>query len=318
MDSALQEQGSMFQSAGDNSMKIWKMISFAILSLVSLGIIFIFEIKDWPAGSSIAGIVLGFSLPAFWHSIQDLSDTTNWKVSQRKLRRGRFISNEAIIRISFAYLYRIKVGNKYLLVKNERGTKKYQPVGGVYKLKGNEKIELKNLYHIKDDNKVSIDESSCNDYRLRIESKYLRKFVKRFDKKAERERVDDLSREFMEELIEKGIVNWDQITYRFCGRHMTNLYFGEHFQIYELLLADIVELLPTVEQENDLQQLMTQHSDLYRFATAEEIISLGVNTETGELEELIGDHTKKTIQEYEGQLMKTRDFGKTYTVELHT
>ena len=65
----------------------------------------------------------------------------------------------------------------------------------------NEKIELKNLYHIKDDNKVSIDESSCNDYRLRIESKHLRKFVKRFDKKAERERVDDLSREFMEELV---------------------------------------------------------------------------------------------------------------------
>ena len=58
MDSALQEQGSMFQSAGDNSMKIWKMISFAILSLVFLGVIFIFEIKDWPAGSSIAGIVL--------------------------------------------------------------------------------------------------------------------------------------------------------------------------------------------------------------------------------------------------------------------
>lgn len=298
-------------------MKVWKMIGLAILSLGSFLIIFIFEIEEWPAGSSIAGIVLGFSLPALWHSIQDLSDTTDWEVSQRKLKRGGFISNETIIRISFAYLYRIKVGNKYLLVKNERGTGKYQPVGGVYKLKENEKIELKNLYCVKDDNKVSIDESSRNDYRLRIESKYLRKFVKRFDKKAERERVDNLSREFMEELIEKRIVNWNQITYRFCGRHMTELHFGDHFQIYELLLADIVELLPTAEQENDLWQLMTQPSDIYRFATAEEIISLGVDTEIGVLEESIGDHTKKIIQEFEGQLIRTRDFGKTYTVDLN-
>lgn len=112
-------------------MKIWKMICLAILSLISIGIIFIFEIEEWPAGSSIAGIVLGFSLPGLFHSIQDLLDTTDWKVSQRKLIRGGFISNETIIRISFAYLYRIKVDNKYLLVKNERGTGKYQPVGGV-------------------------------------------------------------------------------------------------------------------------------------------------------------------------------------------
>lgn len=188
---------------------------------------------------------------------------------------------------------------------------------GFYKLKGNEKLELKNLYYVKDDDKVSIDESSRNDYRLRIESKYLRQFVKRFDKKADRERIDNLSREFVEELIEKRIVNWNQITYRFCGRHITELRFGEHFQIYELLLADIVELLPTAEQENDLRQLMTQPSDLYLFATAKEIISLGVDTEIGELGESIGDHAKKTIQEYEDQLIKSRDFGKIYTVELN-
>lgn len=230
--------------------------------------------------------------------------------------RGGFISNDTIIRISFAYLYRIKIGNKYLLVKNERGTGKYQPVGGVYKLKGNEKIELKNRYYVKDDNKVSIDESSRNDYRLRIENKYLRKFIRRFNTKAEREKVNDLSRKFIEELIEKGIADWNQITYRFCGRHITELQFSEHFQIYELLLADIVELLPTAEQENDLRQLMAQPSDVYYFATAEEIISLGVDIASGKLEESIGDHTKKTIQECEGQLIKTRNLGEEYTVNL--
>lgn len=297
-------------------MKILKTFSLAILSVVSIAVIFLFEINSWPAGSSISGIVLGFSLPALMYRVQDLLDTTSWKASQRKLKRGGFITDITTIRISFAYLYRIKVTDKYLLVKNERGTGKYQPVGGVYKLKENEKIELKNRYHVQDDNKVSIDNSSRDDYRLRLENKYLRKFVRHFNRKAERERVDNLCREFNEELVKTGIVNWSQITYRFCGRHMTELKFGDHFQIYELLLADVVELIPTAEQENDLQMLLVQHSDNYRFATAEEIMSLGINTATGNLLESIGDHTKKILQENEGQLMKIPDVGKKYSVGL--
>ena len=65
-----------------------------------------------------------------------------------------------MVRISFAYLFRIKIDGKYLLVRNTRGTEKFQPVGGVYKLFENEKIELKNLYQVMDDDKISIDESS--------------------------------------------------------------------------------------------------------------------------------------------------------------
>ena len=297
-------------------MKIAKAIILAILTLVAIAVIVLFEINGWPVGSSIAGIAVGFLLPELLKSFQDLSDTTNWKVSQRKLKRGGLIKDNTIIRISFAYLYRIKVGNKYLLVKNERGTGKYQPVGGVYKLFGNEKLELKNLYQVKDDDKISIDESSRDDYRLRLENKYLRKFVKRFDKASEREPIYNLSREFREELVETGIVDWNQIMYRVCGRHMTELRFGDHFQCYELLLADVVELLPTYEQRLYLEQLVNHHSDMYRFATAEEITSLGINTENGDLRETIADHTSKIVQENEGQLMKISDVGKTYTVNL--
>jgi len=279
-------------------------------------IIVLFEINSWPVGSSISGLVLGFSLPSLWKSIQDLTDTTEWKTSQRKLKRGDFIKDDTIIRISFAYLYRIKIGDKYLLVKNERGTGKDQPVGGVYKLFGNEKIELKNRYKVKDDNKISIDESSRNDYRLRIENRYLRKFVKRFDCKADRERIDNLSREFREELIDKNIVNWNHISYRYCGRHITELHWGKHFQCYELLLADIVELLPTPEQEQDLRNLQNQHSENYRFVTAEEISSLGVNTNSGDLRETIADHSAKILQENEGMLISNSNVGKIYDCEL--
>lgn len=297
-------------------MKICKAIVLVVLSMLSVGVILLFEINAWPAGSSLAGIALGFSLPGLVNSIQDLLDTTNWKTSQRKLKRGRFIEDSTIIRISFAYLYRIKIGNKYLLVKNKRGTGKYQPVGGVYKLLGNEKLELRNRYQVKDDNKIPLDRSSRDDYRLRLENRYLRKFVKRFDRKAEREQIYNLSREFREELIEKGIISWSQITYRFCGRHMTELHFGDHFQCYELLLADVVELVPTPEQEADLERLVKQQSDIYRFATADEITSLGVDTASGDLRENIADHTLKIIQENEGQLMRISGVGKTYTINL--
>ena len=297
-------------------MKALKIIVFGLLSVIMFLIIVLFEINSWPVGSSISGLVLGFSLPSLWKSIQDLTDTTEWKTSQRKLKRGDFIKDDTIIRISFAYLYRIKIGDKYLLVKNERGTGKDQPVGGVYKLFGNEKIELKNRYKVKDDNKISIDESSRNDYRLRIENRYLRKFVKRFDCKADRERIDNLSREFREELIDKNIVNWNHISYRYCGRHITELHWGKHFQCYELLLADIVELLPTPEQEQDLRNLQNQHSENYRFVTSEEISSLGVNTNSGDLRETIADHSAKILQENEGMLISNSNVGKIYDCEL--
>ena len=97
---------------------------------------------------------------------------------------------------------------------------------------------------------------------------------------------------------------------------MTELKFGEHFQIYELLLADIVELIPTAEQETDLKSLLSCPSNQYRFATAEQITCLGMNTEAGELYEWIGDHTKKILQENEGLLMKADGVGKIYNVSL--
>ena len=297
-------------------MKILKTIILSIISILCIGVIVYFEIKSKPVGSSIAGLILGVVIPELTNSIQDLSDTTNWKASQRSLKRAKLIKDNTIIRISFAYLYRIKGDRKYFLVKNERGTGKYQPVGGVYKLTNSEKIELKNRFQIKDDDKISIDKSSRNDYRLRIESKYLRKFVKRFNKNSDREHIDDLSREFKEELIDTGILNWEKITYRFCGRHMTEVKFSEHFQIYELLLADIVELIPTPEQEDDLKKLMHQHSSKYIFATVDEIMSLGINPPNSKLKEIIGDHTKKIIQESEGELKKIPGVGKEYTVEI--
>jgi len=296
--------------------KVGFLILWIMLSIVAGIAIWQWGKNDCGLGEALSGAFIAIFLEKAWSSIQDILDTTNWKKSQRMLKRGGFINDDTIIRISFAYLFRIKAADKYLLVPNGRNTGKYQPVGGVYKLTDGEKLYLKNHYQVMDDNKILIDESSRNDYRLRMSSKYLRSFVRRFDGKAVRERIENLSREFKEELIDTGILSWSQIKYRFCGRHMTELRFGEHFQIYELLLADVVELIPTSEQEKDLKSLLGTESDQYKFATAEQISCLGMNTETGELFEWIGDHTKKILQENEGDLDKVTGVGKVFTVHL--
>ncbi len=296
-------------------MKLLKLIAIILLSLLFVGLNIFFDIKGPPVGSTITGIVLAITIPGCYHAFQDLTDTTNWKTSQRQLLRGGTIKNDTLVRISFAYLYRIKIGNQYLLVKNSRGTGKYQPVGGVYKLHRNERIELKNRFHVIDDSKVPIDESSRDDYRLQMPCRYLRRFVARFDSNAaNRERINDVSREFVEELA--GIVNWKKITYRYCGRHIAELKYSNHFQCYEMLLADIVELLPTSEQRADLYSLSQQTSEAYRFATAEEIKGLGIIPGTEKLVECIADHSIKILQENEQYLVKEPHTGECFEINI--
>lgn len=86
--------------------------------------------------------------------------------------------------------------------------------------------------------------------------------------------------------------------------------------MYELLLADVVELIPTAEQELKFKKLLVNDSPKYRFATAEQIACLGMDIEAESLYEWIGDHTNKILQENEAQLVKMPGTGKIFTVAL--
>lgn len=83
-----------------------------------------------------------------------------------------------------------------------------------------------------------------------------------------------------------------------------------------MLLADIIELIPTPDQERDLKNLMNVFSDKYRFAKEGQITCLGMDIDSGMLYEWIADHTKKILQEQESQLIKMPGTGSVYTVEL--
>lgn len=293
------------------------LIGSIVMSVLLLVGLCIGELESVPAIGSIIGIVLGLYLPIVGKLYVDCFDVNSWQIQLRKLRRGKILKGNDKVRISFAYLYRIKVNDKYLLVENERGTKKYQPVGGTYKYNNEEKLYFSNKFSIVEDSKIKLDDSSKNDYRLHVSVKDLKKFVKRFNQTQNRENLKNLSREFKEELVDKEILNFEHIQYRYCGRHITSIEKSRHFNCYELLLADIVELIPDENQNNILRNLYDIESEKYYFATAGEIYSCGIKEGTDELMEKIGDHTVKILQETECELIKDKKVENCiYTVSL--
>lgn len=46
------------------------------------------------------------------------------------------------------------------------------------------------------------------------------------------------------------------LSYKYCGRHITDVEYGNFFDCYELLLADIVEVILNDEQEQLFRDLM--------------------------------------------------------------
>ncbi len=207
------------------------------------------------------------------------------------------------IRFSISYLFRIRIPNTdyYLLVLNRRIAGQLQPVGGAYKRYGDDSLFEK--WGHKPDNKkngLGTDEISDKDLRFKVKGKNVINVIKWFEEGKEREVSGN--REFIEELIEPGIVDkeiFKKISYRHLKRISKNLQWSEHHQCNEVLIYDILELLPTKAQEDFLTNLHLKGSDLskgYAFADSDEIGHLRF-MENGRQVAKIGAHTKFTINE---------------------
>lgn len=178
------------------------------------------------------------------------------------------------IRVSMAYLFRIQVQGKFLLIKNHRDQPGYQPVGGVYKYLREENQQLFADLGIVPCHFMPVDEQSKNDLRKRIlKRKNLIPFIKWFDSKKNRE--TDPWREFQEELIADGIIKaevFPYIQYNLCYTIRTGIQPSEKFNTDELLHADVYELKWCNSQQSDAFEDMLNNSDeRYVFATPEEI-----------------------------------------------
>lgn len=298
-------------------MKLAKTVSILFITLISIIVAGICEMKLIPILPMVGNLIAGALLSPLYKSSEDLMDNTNWKTSQRKLKRTGLLQKNTTIRISFAYLFRIKIDGKYFLVKNSRSDK-FQPVGGAYKFYEAEADYLKDNIPVENDDRIPVDKITKRDYRLLVKNKLLRKFVRRFNKTSYREQITNLSREFVEEIFFTGILTKDtfgKLSYSYCGHHMTNVEFGNIFKIYELLLADIVEVQLSDEQEELFRKLMCKDSDEYHFATASEIKALGVKYGTNNLADTIANHTPKILSENTGELINRNKYNQKIEID---
>ncbi|PNZ09301.1 hypothetical protein CD118_11080 [Staphylococcus coagulans] len=279
--------------------KLLKAFGILAIFLILILLSYYFNINDKPTGSDIVLLFAGAIIPEIGRSIIELFDNSNWKTSQRKLIRAKMLQDDTLIRISFAYLYRIKVDDRYFLVLNSR-SEKYQPVGGAYKFCEEEGEYLSRYIPAENDNRIPVDEVTKRDYRLLVKNKDLRRFVKRFNKTSYRENINNLSREFEEEIFKTGILNkeiFGNLSYKYIGRHMTEVEYGRVFNHFELLLADILEVKLTEKQEELFRELMPLSSDKYYFASADTIKAHGVKYGTQLLKDNIANHTPKILTE---------------------
>ncbi|VUX01551.1 SMODS-associated NUDIX domain-containing protein [Streptococcus vestibularis] len=165
------------------------------------------------------------------------------------------------VRFSLAYIFRIKIDGKYLLVKNSKIANQYQPIGGVYK-KFDSFDKIANDLEVTDEKKTNF--RVPDDLRVYVQSKNTIKFVKWFHTRKNRE--FNVIREFYEEIIDENILeiqNLKDIEFEFIKTYDSGLHYTEQFDSYEILLHDIFEVRLKSNDAEKLKQYIELSSDNY-------------------------------------------------------
>lgn len=200
------------------------------------------------------------------------------------------------LRLSCSYLYKIKVEDKYLLIRSRKHGK-FQPVGGNFKRNKYstnflEKIELH------EDDRFTNGSRSSDDLRLFIKGSDLQKFLKWYNA-PEKQREVSYDREFYEELIEPGYLPKDlfpfpQIDFR--KQIVTSVRYSEHLDCKEVHIYDVVELMPTQQQKDYLQeQAKKGNSEQFIWADVNTIRRRGYQQSSQSSPIAITDHSKEIL-----------------------
>lgn len=197
--------------------------------------------------------------------------------------------NNEKIRLSFAYLIRIKVNNRYLLVKSGHKRSLFGPVGGVYHI---EHVDY--VY-----NKLGFSRDSTpgdeQDVRGTLLGKSIKRFIKWFDCKKNRE--TNPNREYQEELLNSGLLPsqlFGAPVFNFLGTKYKGISYSDYYRINELLRFDIYELVLNDDQikyiENNIKKIKS-----IRLFTREEIESLGITNDNDK--RIIGTQTPYILED---------------------
>lgn len=202
------------------------------------------------------------------------------------------------VRFSMAYLYIIKIEDKYLLVKNFNFGH-YQLVGGKYKRFERTQGILLSDFDSRDDLKLANSGGMKDDFALFIPASKSLSFLDWFNTGKDRE-VSHW-REFYEELIEGkssalSQKNFKYVNYYFKGTVTTSIHTTPGWDCKEILQYDILELIPTSIQYEELKNLYEQgDTDYIKWADEELIQCLGHCNRQKRLLYKIGAHTKWAV-----------------------
>ncbi len=229
----------------------------------------------------VGGILL-YGLLQFLQNIKQL-----WFYFQTQ-----FLLRKNEVRISIAYLFRIKIDNKYLLVKS-RTRNYFQPVGGAFKtLPGSETVFKK--LKVKSDRLVETEHGIAKgDLRVYVKGLNVIEFLEWFNSKEDRETSP--WREFCEELISTNILPWRQfryIDYKFEGTVQSPILTMDSggkgmflFEVYDLIVND--------EQKPILEELLRKgNTDKYIWVEDYLIQHLGHDDRKKEQIHEISPHTR--------------------------
>lgn len=244
-----------------------------LIFIVGLTCLIIFLCRKHFDSGFITEIIISIAIELIIFSIE-LSHSLIMKIIEDISNNRDYIYlkkyNKETIRLSFSYLIRIKVNNKYLLVLSGHKRNSFGPIGGVYHIKYNDYVY----------NKLGFSRDSSpgdpEDVRGTIVGKNIKKFIKWFNKKKDREVSPE--REFNEEFLSSKLIDktaFKEQSFKFICTKYKGISFGHHYGCNELLRFDIYELILNNEQIKLLSNLNKKNQELCLF-TKEEIKTLGV------------------------------------------
>ena len=216
--------------------------------------------------SSIVSILLGIFIQDFFNILNTQGQGIKiWFQSKVRFR-------EKVIRLSFAYLFRIEVDGKYLLVRGHRMRDRYQPIGGVYKYYPEAKPFLNSISYANDVKMGNSDET--DDLRIRIKGKHLMDFYQWFLSMKDREY--DPKREFYEELIATKLLpeeKFRHIKYRKIRCHNIGITWSRYNNIHEVVYADIFDVTLNEKQKEFIRKAVEDNPEDLVLVTLEELNS---------------------------------------------
>ncbi|MCA8833346.1 SMODS-associated NUDIX domain-containing protein [Hymenobacter pini] len=272
-----------------------RIIALALVTVLSVVVVFLIQVypldkSPW-AALAVSMLVNVITTPVFAAMVELFF---NFHRLPLRIKTLWYWNKE--VRISIAYLFRIQVNGKYLLVKN-RKRNYYQLVGGAYKAFDSAKPTF-TKYRVNPDRQFTTSHGVAkSDLRFMVPGWHVLSMIDWFNSQKDRETSQ--WREFCEELLTTGILDkhlFRYVDYAYVTTIQTPMRRAKRLPNQEILIFEIYDVLPTTEQQAALEELFAAgDTDQVKWASRDLIETLGTDHASEVTPYEIGAHTKWAV-----------------------